>query len=145
MNCLMKWWRIHSFAENPDGSNTSPTGMYSSPPGCTEACNYIATWSHNKEANTVTFTIEARVTVGQWAAIGFSDDRFMVKWNVSSSEVTQNKTNCLYRCSSPHSTIYRSRPITVRLGLYLCYQSLGWLCRDATNILNLKAVYTVVT
>ena len=51
---------------------------------CTNGvCDYAATWT--VRGDVVDFKVSARVDLGQWVAIGFSDDTFMVSLSLSLS------------------------------------------------------------
>ena len=66
------------FLSDPKSFSNSSTcgGGYSY--GCTNGpCQYRATWL--VKGNHVQFNVTGRVPMGQWLAIGFSDNRLMVK------------------------------------------------------------------
>ena len=58
-------------------------------------CVYAANW--RVSGDFVDFTVSARVDLGRWVAIGFSDDIFMVRQYASKSFVT--------RCTRGHLQI----------------------------------------
>ena len=78
--CLIYSCFICFFAEKTtkDDSANNCNNEFRFPPGCDDAdCDYIATWVRNS-ADQVEFEIKNKVDDGQWTAIGFSEDQFMV-------------------------------------------------------------------
>uniref|UniRef100_A0A1X7SIF0 DOMON domain-containing protein n=1 Tax=Amphimedon queenslandica TaxID=400682 RepID=A0A1X7SIF0_AMPQE len=65
-------------------NNTDCTGSYSS--GCTNGqCLYRATWE--VRGSYVQFNVTGRVPIGQWLAIGFSDNRIMPQTDIALAAV----------------------------------------------------------
>lgn len=44
-----------------------------------DQCNYHARWEYDASKDEIKFTLSAMVTQSKWVAIGFSDDKVMVR------------------------------------------------------------------
>ena len=71
----------HTHTHIPDETDafdpSACTGRFSTSCDAQGVCDYSATWT--RRGDSVDFEVSARVELGRWVGIGFSDDRMMVR------------------------------------------------------------------
>ena len=108
----------HTHLDIPDETDvfdpSACTGRFSTTCDAQGVCDYSATWT--RRGDFVDFEVSARVELGRWVGIGFSDDRMMVRaYSLIYIYIAAPSLNsCMCVCAAGIQNLYRQNPSYIK-------------------------------